>query len=474
MASTGIMIVDKLALLADAAKYDASCSTSGSDRSANANGIGSAAKAGICHSWSNDGRCVALLKVLLSNACAYDCAYCRNRKSNDIPRATFSKEELVSLVMDFYRRNYIEGLFLSSGVLGSPDATMERMIAVVRALRQDEKYNGYIHMKTIPGASHELIAQAGKWVDRLSVNIELPSNDSLTHLAPDKKKEHIFGSMYSIKKEREEFAAGETKLLYGASALPAAPSYEPQRLERQKPVKSFGGQPAKVVSTPLFVPAGQTTQMVIGASGESDRQILTLMQNLYSKFDLKRVYYSAYVPVNDDPRIPLRAVPLRREHRLYQADWLFRFYQFDAQEILDEQSPFLDDSLDPKCAWALRHPEYFPVEVMKAPLAVLLRVPGIGPASARRIIAARRHASLKLEDLSKLGIVMKRARFFLTAAGKSFGVPGSNWDFLRPALSDGGGPHQKSGQIEFDFGCKPVTLIAPINSIQLNQVQDFY
>lgn len=453
MNTGGNTIFDKLAVLADAAKYDASCATSGSDRPATPGGVGNAAKAGICHSWSNDGRCVALLKVLLSNACVYDCAYCRNRRSNDIPRAGFTNNELVTLVMDFYRRNYIEGLFLSSGVIGSPDSTMERMIAVVKTLRTVEKYNGYIHMKTIPGASRELIAQAGLYVDRLSVNIELPSSASLGLLAPDKNKEAIFGSMQAIKTEREEFAATGPKQLYGSTPNLLEPAPEPALPLPAS--RSYPSAPARKPASRLFVPAGQTTQMVIGASEDSDRQILLLMERLYKRFDLKRVYYSAYIPVNQDPRIPVVTTPLRREHRLYQADWLFRFYYFDVEELLDDASPFLSDALDPKCAWALRHPEFFPIEVMKASYQLLLRVPGIGPTSAKRIVSARRHAKLRPEDLPKLGVVMKRAKYFLTASGKSVALPGSNWDYLPLALSDGGGPRQKAGQLEFDFQDPP-------------------
>ncbi len=377
--------LEKLRILAGSARYDASCASSGSSRSGEDGRLGNASAGGICHSWSDDGRCISLLKVLLSNDCRYDCAFCVNRSSNPVPRASFTVKELVDLTVRFYRRNYIEGLFLSSGVMQSPDYTMERMVNVVRQLRDEEKFCGYIHMKVIPGCSPELVRQAGLYADRLSVNIELPSGQSLNLLAPQKKKESILKPMAYL---------GET--------------ISANRLERQKNRKA-----------PRFSPAGQSTQMIIGASPESDHRILKLSQGLYKKMNLKRVYYSAYVPVNHDNRLPVLAQPpLQREHRLYQADWLLRVYGFDADEILSEEHPFLDEQLDPKAAWAVRHPEFFPVDVNRAGYAALLRVPGIGVTSAKRIVSARRFAVITPEGLKKIGVVMKRARYFISCSGR--------------------------------------------------------
>lgn len=377
--------LDKLKILTGSARYDASCASSGSSRSGGEGSLGNASSGGICHSWSDDGRCISLLKVLLSNDCRYDCAYCVNRSSNPVERTSFTVEELVGLTIRFYRRNYIEGLFLSSAVEKSPDYTMEKMVAVVRRLRQEEKFFGYIHMKIIPGCSRELVKEAGLYADRLSVNIELPSGDSLSRLAPQKRKESILKPMALL---------GET--------------ISANRLERKKSR-----------SVPRFSPAGQSTQMIIGASPESDHRILLLSQGLYKKMNLKRVYYSAYVPVNHDNRLPVLAKPpLKREHRLYQADWLLRNYGFSADEILSQEHPFLDEYLDPKAAWALRHPEFFPVDINRADYAALLRVPGIGVTSAKRIVAARRYAVFTPDGLKKIGVVMKRARYFITCSGK--------------------------------------------------------
>ncbi|WP_294343171.1 putative DNA modification/repair radical SAM protein [Prosthecochloris sp.] len=377
--------MDKLKILAGSARYDASCASSGSSRSGGEGSLGNASSGGICHSWSDDGRCISLLKVLLSNDCRYDCAYCVNRSSNPVERTSFTVEELVGLTISFYRRNYIEGLFLSSAVEASPDYTMERMVAVVRRLRQEERFFGYIHMKIIPGCSRELVKEAGFHADRLSVNIELPSGDSLNRLAPQKRKESILKPMALL---------GET--------------ISANRLERKNSR-----------SVPRFSPAGQSTQMIIGASPESDHRILLLSQGLYKKMNLKRVYYSAYVPVNHDNRLPVLAnPPLKREHRLYQADWLLRHYGFSADEILSQEHPFLDEHLDPKAAWALRHPEFFPVDINRADYAALLRVPGIGVTSAKRIVAARRYAVFTPDGLKKIGVVMKRARYFITCSGK--------------------------------------------------------
>lgn len=378
----------KLDVLAAAARYDVSCASSGSRRPRAHRGVGATSVGGICHTWSADGRCVSLLKVLFSNHCIYDCAYCVNRASNPVPRATFTVDELVALTMAFYRRNYIEGLFLSSGVLRSPDYTMECLIRVAERLRRDEQFGGYIHLKAIPGASPEALQRAGQVADRVSVNIELPSEASLRALAPDKRKEDILGPM---------------RLLSRAIA--------DSRAERRRHRRA-----------PAFAPAGQSTQLIVGASPESDRQILALAHALYRTYGLKRVYYSAYAPVNDDPRLPHPERPdLAREHRLYQADWLLRCYGFDLDEILPSDTPALDADLDPKTAWALRHPERFPVDVNRAPYETLLRVPGIGARTAARIVATRRVASVQPADLPRLGAVLRRARHFVICGGRYLG-----------------------------------------------------
>ncbi len=397
-------LIDKLEILGDAAKFDASCSTSGGGRAGKPGELGNAHSAGICHAWASDGRCVSMLKVLQSNACIYNCAYCHNRRENDIPRATFAPEELAELTVQFYRRNYIEGLFLSSGIVKNPDYTMEMMIRTMRLLREGHKFGGYIHMKTIPGADQALIDAAGLLADRLSVNVELPSEQSLALLAPQKKPENILTPMTYIRNAQTAY------------------------LEDGK----------KHRSAPLFAPAGQTTQMIIGATPDSDLSVLRLSEGLYKKLSLKRVYYSAYVPVGAHPTLPDRGTPppLLREHRLYQADFLLRFYSFEAKEILDKNSPQLDMEVDPKCAWALRHPEFFPVEANRADYEALLRVPGVGTVSAKRILEARRVGPLRPENLRRLGIVMKRARFFLTAGGKYEGEARHDHPFLRELLSD--------------------------------------
>jgi putative DNA modification/repair radical SAM protein len=394
---------EKLAILADSAKYDASCASSGVERSAAA-GLGNCSTSGICHSWSADGRCISLLKLLLTNHCVYDCAFCANRRSNSIPRASLEVAEVVDLTLNFYRRNYIEGLFLSSGIERSPDDTMERLLAVARELRQRHGFGGYIHLKAIPGASPDLIRQAGHYADRLSVNIELPSQESLTRLAPQKSKERILEPMGIISEGIAEY-----------------------RSEQQR-----------TALAPAFAPAGQSTQMVVGASPDSDLQILRLSDALYRRYALKRVYYSAYVPVNADSRLPALATPpLQREHRLYQADWLLRFYGFSPHELLSSEAPWLDPQLDPKCAWALRNPGFFPVEVNTAPYERLLRVPGIGTQSARRLCAARRFSAVRVEDLSKLGVVGRRAQFFLTVGGRYLAAGAVTPQRLRHCLISG-------------------------------------
>ncbi len=380
-------VMDKLTILADAAKYDAACTSSGVIRGAKPGTIGTAVNSGCCHTFSADGRCVSLLKVLYTNHCCYDCAYCVNRCSNDVPRTAFTPRELAELTIQFYRRNYIEGLFLSSAVLKSPDYTTERMIETLGLLRTEYRFNGYIHAKAIPGADPGLTYQLGLLADRLSVNIELPSESSLRLLAPDKSRTSIFTPMAQIRDGAAQSKA-ELKLYRHA---------------------------------PKFAPAGQSTQMIVGATPESDRHILSLTEGLYRKYRLKRVFFSAYMPVSDHKSLPVPAgfkPPLLREHRLYQADWLLRFYGFTAGEILDESRPNFDEALDPKSDWALRHPEFFPVEVNRADYEAILRVPGIGMRGAQRIVAARRYAPLSFEGLKRLGIVMKRAQYFITCGGR--------------------------------------------------------
>lgn len=374
--------LEKLKILSAAAKYDVSCSSSGSNRKNTAGGIGNASYAGICHSFADDGRCISLLKILMTNHCIYDCAYCANRRSNDIKRATFTVDEVVDLTINFYRRNYIEGLFLSSGIVKSPDYTMERLARIAKDLRTIHKFNGYIHLKSIPGASSELIRMAGLYADRMSVNIEIPSEPNLKFLAPEKNYPSILSPMGFIKSQIEE-----------------------NKEERRKYRK-----------TPLFTPAGQSTQLIIGATPDSDNQILHLSSNLYGTNNLKRVYYSAYNPTNEyDKRLPaLITPPFRREHRLYQADWLLRFYQFKVDEIVNDSNPNLDLELDPKLGYALRNPHLFPVDINRADMHMILRVPGIGPKSAKLILSARRFSKLNSLHLQKMGVVMKRARYFIT------------------------------------------------------------
>ena len=381
-------VLEKLTVLTDAAKYDAACTSSGGNRTAKKGYIGntSSSVSGCCHSFSADGRCVTLLKVLMTNCCVFDCKYCINRRSNDTKRAAFTPHELADLTISFYRRNYIEGLFLSSGVLRSPDYTTELMIKALRILREEYRFNGYIHAKAIPGTAPELVEQLGFLADRLSVNIELPSEAGLRTLAPDKTKQAILSPMRQIqvrsKQSKEELV--------------------------------------KYRHAPKFAPAGQSTQLIVGATADSDFHILRLTQGLYDRYRLKRVFYSAYVPVVEHALLPSKDVkpPLLREHRLYQADWLLRFYGFRAEELLDEQHPDFNPLVDPKCSWALAHLDFFPVEVNTADYEALLRVPGIGVTSARRILTARRAGKLRIEDLRKMGVVMKRAQYFLTASGK--------------------------------------------------------
>lgn len=379
-------IMDKLKILSDAAKYDVSCSSSGVSRKGNGRDMGNCISAGICHSFASDGRCISLLKILLSNECIYDCKYCLNRRSNDVPRATFTPDEVCELTMNFYRRNYIEGLFLSSGIIGTPNQTMEMIWQVVYKLRNVYHFRGYIHVKGIPGADPVLIQKTGYLADRMSVNLELPTADGLKKLAPNKHRKNILTPMRQI----------------------------------QQGIQQGRNEVAIYRHAPDFVPAGQSTQMIVGATPESDYQIMAVAQGLYDNFELKRVFYSAYVSINEDKELPSlhTGTPLLREHRLYQADWLMRFYQFRAEELLNEKRPNFNILLDPKCDWALQHLEQFPVEINRADYHTLLRVPGIGVNSARRICGARKTARLGFEDLKKMGVVLKRALYFITCSGK--------------------------------------------------------
>lgn len=397
----------KLALLADAAKYDVACTSSGIDRDARMGALGNATAAGICHSFSADGRCITLLKVLFTNVCVFDCAYCASRCSNDVPRASFRPRELADLTMEFYRRNYIEGLFLSSGVLKSPDYTTERIIECLRILREEYGFRGYIHAKAVPGTSSDLLGALGLLADRISVNMELPSSESLELLCPNKTRDSIVAPMRQI---REGIAEDrDTRALMRRDAC-----YMAQRRPARK--------------TRAFAPAGQSTQMIIGATPETDFQILNLSSSLYKTMHMKRVFFSAYLSVNEDGRLPRgSAVQLDREHRLYQADWLMRFYKFDAAELIDEGQPFLATDIDPKANWAINHLDRFPVEVNTAPYEELLRVPGIGVRGAKAIVGARRATALGEAELRKLGVAYKRARFFITCQGRYQGY-GTRFD----------------------------------------------
>lgn len=378
---------EKLNILSDAAKYDVSCTSSGVERKGDGTGMGNCSKAGICHSFSADGRCISLLKILFTNECIYDCKYCINRASNDVVRTSFTPEEICTLTMEFYRRNCIEGLFLSSGILKSPDYTMELIYAALYRLRRVCNFQGYIHVKAIPGADPRLVQMTGYLADRMSVNVELPTAESLRLLAPHKSRKNILAPMRLVQN---------------------------QMTENKQEIRLYR-------NAPRFVPAGQSTQMIIGATPETDYQILNVAESLYKKFDLKRVFYSAFVPVNEDRALPVlkdNQPPLLREHRLYQADWLLRFYHFEAHELLDEENPNFNILLDPKCCWALKHLEFFPIEINKADYRLLLRVPGIGYKSAARIVKARRLGVLQFEDLKKMGVALKRALYFITCAGR--------------------------------------------------------
>lgn len=381
-------IIGKLKILADAAKYDVSCSSSGGTRKNDNKGVGNSHASGICHTYTDDGRCVSLLKILLTNHCIFDCAYCVSRKSNDIERAAFTVDEVVSLTMNFYRRNYIEGLFLSSGIFKNADFTMERLLKVVKKLRLEERFNGYIHLKTIPGASDELIQEAGLYADRMSINLEMPTESGLKLLAPDKSHDEVKKPLGFVQNQIVQFK------------------------EERKLIKSV----------PKFVPAGQSTQMVIGATPESDKDIMHTAHEYYKNFALKRVYYSGYIPISNDNRMPVLGTqpPLIRENRLYQTDWLMRFYGFHVNELLNDLNPNLDIDIDPKLSWALRNLQHFPVDINVAPYRMILRVPGIGVASAQRIVQARKFGRLRIDQLQKIGIAYNRAKHFIRCADSPY------------------------------------------------------
>ena len=450
---------EKLQILADAAKYDVACTSSGSSRRGKKGELGNTEACGICHSFAADGRCISLLKILMTNHCAYDCKYCINRASNDVKRATFTPEEICELTIEFYKRNYIEGLFLSSGVLKNPTYTMEKMCETLLLLRTKYHFNGYIHVKTIPGASDELLAAAGYLADRISVNLELPTEEGLRTLAPNKTMKTILNPMGKVqntiaahrmaigKTAYMERSRGNQLLNNGIFSEISKRNYRESLEEKKKTDRLSDGKDGTLPSQKemgrvdglltwdnayqlaphdmsglkrRFAPAGQSTQMIIGATGESDYTLLQTTQQLYQGFDLKRVFYSAYIPLNEDDALPGLGTPtpLLREHRLYQADWLLRFYGFQADELLDEAHPNFHAQLDPKCDWALRHMELFPVEINTAEYADLLRVPGIGPKSAMRIVKSRRSSHLSFEHLKKIGVVLKRAKYFITCEGK--------------------------------------------------------
>ncbi len=419
--------IEKLGILTDAAKYDVACTSSGSERRGDGTGIGNTIQAGICHSFAGDGRCISLLKVLFTNECIYDCKYCINRRSNDVPRASFTPEELCQLTIEFYRRNYIEGLFLSSGILHSPDYTMELLYITLYKLRHEYRFQGYIHVKAIPGADPELIRRTGYLADRMSINLELPTADGLRRLAPNKHRKNILTPMRQI----------------------------------QNGITASKEEVAVYRHAPEFVPAGQSTQMIIGATPETDYQIINVAQSLYDRFSLKRVFYSAFVQVNEDRELPALpgGPPLLREHRLYQADWLLRFYGFRAEELLDEKRPNFNVLLDPKEDWALRHLECFPVEISRADYHMLLRVPGIGVKSAQRIVKARRNIRLGFEELKKIGVVLKRALYFITCNGKMMYKTPIDENYITRNLLSGRGTNKRETALKEGFllGCEGVS-----------------
>ena len=461
----GVILRDvsyKLKILTDAAKYDVACTSSGVTRKGNGKTMGNAAACGICNAFAADGRCISLLKILMSNECVFDCKYCINRSSNDVPRATFTPDEICKLTMEFYRRNYIEGLFLSSGVIKNPNYTMELMYEVVRRLRVDHGFNGYIHIKAIPGAAQELVEAIGYLADRMSINLEMPTGEGLKEMAPHKTRNTILKPMKQI-----QTGIFNNRLSHGITDKKSAMqmrNYGDDLYESALSSKLLAGE-SKVISEnrnndfiigtrgKYFVPAGQSTQMIVGATKESDYHIINVAEALYKNYDLKRVFYSAYIPINDDSALPALDVkpPLLREHRLYQADFLLRFYGFKASELLTEERPFFNENIDPKCDWAVRHLEHFPVEINQADIAVLLRVPGIGVKSARRIVQARRLGVIDFGDLKKMGVVLKRALYFITCKGKMMYDTKLEESYIVNHLIYNEPPHKAVGQAEANY-----------------------
>lgn len=480
-------VQDKLEILADAAKYDVACTSSGVDRKGKKGFLGNAKACGICHSFAADGRCISLLKILMTNHCVYDCKYCINRVSNDVPRATFTPTEICELVIEFYKRNYIEGLFLSSGVIQNPAYTMEKMCETLLLLRTKYRFNGYIHVKTIPGAPDELLSTAGYLADRISVNMELPTAESLKKLAPNKSFKTIMEPMRMVsdtiathrlaigKDARMERSKGNAYLsnsIFSKENLKVSMS-EDQKLENTEgtvigaPI-TIGNRllPASIDDRKLkraFAPAGQSTQMIIGATDETDFNLLQTTQKLYQSFDLKRVFYSAYIPINEDSNLPALGTPppLLREHRLYQADWLLRFYGFQANELLSQERPNFNEQLDPKCDWALRHLGLFPIDVQTASYDMLLRIPGVGPKSAKRIVASRRYGQLDFTHLKKMGVVLKRAHYFCTCGGKMMYKIPITEEYITSQLTDTN--RQENWQIAHQNTNRQMSLFTDFN-----------
>lgn len=458
-----LSLEEKLVILSDAAKYDVACTSSGVERKGRPGAMGNTAACGICHSFSADGRCISLLKILYTNECIHDCKYCANRRSNDTLRTSFTPEEICELTMQFYRRNYIEGLFLSSGIRKNPTQTMEEIYRALHLLREVHKFNGYIHVKAIPGADPQIIEMIGFLADRMSTNLELPTAEGLKELAPGKTRQTILAPMRQIQKgigngKGGIHRIGNGRRQYGNDILlEKGDTTLCIEQERNWPIIRPSGYQKS------FVPAGQSTQMIVGATPENDFQILSVAQALYNKFDLKRVFYSAYIALNDDSKLPAVGTkpPLLREHRLYQADWLLRFYGFQAEELLTEERPNFNVYLDPKCEWALRHLEYFPVEINNASYEMLLRIPGVGVKSARRIMMARRSTSLDFDGLKRIGVVLKRAHYFITCNGKMMFQTKIDEDYITRRILEL--DRKKNWELEYDITFRQLSLFDDTN-----------
>lgn len=466
-----LSLEEKLVILSDAAKYDVACTSSGVERKGRPGATGNTAACGICHSFAADGRCISLLKILYTNECIHDCKYCANRRSNDTLRTSFTPEEICELTMQFYRRNYIEGLFLSSGIRRTPTQTMEEIYRALYLLREEHKFNGYIHVKAIPGADPQIIEMIGFLADRMSTNLELPTAEGLKELAPGKSRQSILTPMRQIQQGIGNGKSGIHRIgknvrRYGNDIL-LQKGDTTLRIEQE--------QALPVVRQPdyqkSFVPAGQSTQMIVGATPENDFQILSVAQALYNKFDLKRVFYSAYVALNDDSKLPAIGTkpPLLREHRLYQADWLLRFYGFQAEELLTEERPNFNVYLDPKCEWALRHLEYFPVEINTAAYEMLLRIPGVGVKSARRIMMARKSTKLDFDNLKRIGVVLKRAHYFITCNGKMMFHTKIDEDYITRKILEL--DRKKNWELEYDITFRQLSLFDDANEVDFTCLQ---